>query len=93
MLSYAVAVMDTAGVVEDPGPPTLRVAPSGEWIARFPGLGTIEVRPSGDFSVRVDPSSGGDDDPDCRERALRFGWAEPLSYARRGFAGSSQLRV
>lgn len=83
------AVMDAADLVEDLGPPTLRVAPSGEWIARFPGLGTIEVESSGAFTIHVDPASGGDDDPDRRARALRFGWAEPLSYARRGFACTS----
>lgn len=69
---------------------------SGEvWVGEFPGLGRVEVAPDGATSITVEsapPQIDGEDDhpdagedPELREAALRHGWAEGLSWARRGF--------
>lgn len=54
------------------------------WVGRFPGLGWIEVHVDGDFRVHPEPSDL-PDEARSRGRALTFGWAEPLSWARRGY--------
>lgn len=56
------------------------------WVGTFPGLGSVRVHPDG--TVEVAAAVRPEDDRDTvemRERALRFGWGEPLSFARRGF--------
>jgi hypothetical protein len=58
------------------------------WQAGFPGLGTVSVAPDGSTVVSPEPI-GAADDPAVsaqRERALQFGWAEPLSFTRRGYS-------
>lgn len=62
---------------------------SGElWLAGFPGLGTVTVAADGSTVVKPDPVAASDDAGEFaqRERALQFGWAEPLSFARRGYS-------
>lgn len=52
----------------------------------FPGLGSVRIHPDG--AVDVAAAERPDDDRDTvdqREHALRHGWGEPLSFARRGF--------
>lgn len=52
----------------------------------FPGLGSVQIHPDG--AVDVAAAERPDDDRDTvdqREHALRHGWGEPLSFARRGF--------
>lgn len=55
------------------------------WEGTFDGLGSVRVRPDGDLEVAV---QGADDlDPievEQRAAALRWGWGEPLAWARRG---------
>lgn len=78
----------------DPTVPTLDR--SGDvWVGIFPGLGTVEIGSEGEVTVTVEqaPAATGssDDPPDAaedahlREAALRYGWAEGLSWARRGY--------
>ena len=56
---------------------------SGEpWVGRFPGLGTVRVAVDGGYDVEVDPRLV---DDTAAHDALEFGWAEPLSFIRRGF--------
>lgn len=65
-------------------------APSGDfssdpWIGVLPGLGAVSVTADGDIAVSADRSD--EIDPQTlaqRERALYWGWAEPLSWVRRG---------
>lgn len=56
------------------------------WIGTFRNMGSVTVFSDGAFEIRV---SGADqlDDVTFAEiwSALRYGWAEPLSLARRGF--------
>lgn len=59
---------------------------SAVWVGTFPGFGMVRVHPDGEVEVVAAERPG--DDPDTaelRERALRSGWGEPLSFARRGF--------
>ncbi len=66
---------------------------SGEvWVGVFPGLGSVSIDEEGGIEVSVEPAAPADSDaPDAgeddtlREQALRYGWAEGLSFARRGF--------
>jgi hypothetical protein len=52
---------------------------SGEvWVGRFRGVGEVRVGPDGATEVRCDS-----DDPTA-EASLRHGWADLLSFARRG---------
>ena len=56
------------------------------WLGTFPGLGAVRVNADG--AITVDVANAADlpaDECAARERALRFGWGEPLSFARRGF--------
>lgn len=56
------------------------------WVGVFPGLGAISVGIAGD--IAVSPHGGSDEDPQLvaqRERALRWGWAEPWSWLRRDY--------
>lgn len=65
--------------------PTLD-ATANAWVGVFPGLGSISVDDRGD--VVVSPYGDANDDPTIllqRERALLWGWAEPLSWLRRGY--------
>lgn len=65
------------------------------WIGVLPGLGSVQIARDGSIEITVEPSAPltGDDDehPDAgedaelREAALRHGWAEGLSWARRGY--------
>ena len=56
------------------------------WHGWFDGLGAVRVSPDGGFDIDVDLADGPDDDEQTqRAAALRWGWAEPLSWARRGF--------
>ena len=61
------------------------------WVARMPGLGTVLVAADGGLEVRLEedlPLPGGElrvDSDEQKEAALRHGWGEPLSLARRGF--------
>ena len=62
---------------------------SGElWLAGFPGLGTVTVAADGSTVVTPEPVAGSEEPGALaqRERALQFGWAEPLSFARRGYS-------
>lgn len=57
---------------------------SGEvWVGQFPGLGSIAVGPDG--SVEVIPEADDQEDLYLRAQALRHGWAEGLSFVRRGY--------
>jgi len=56
------------------------------WHGWFDGLGAVRVSPDGGFDIDVDLADGpGDDEQTQRAAALRWGWAEPLSWARQGF--------
>ena len=56
------------------------------WHGWFDGLGAVRVSPDGGFDIDVDLADGPDGDEQTqRAAALRWGWAEPLSWARRGF--------
>ncbi len=69
-------------VTDYPAGPTLDR--SGEvWIGSLPGLGSIAVGPDG--AVDVTAETGGSEDPYLRAQALRYGWAEGLSFVRRGY--------
>lgn len=61
------------------------------WVGVFPGLGRITVAVDG--SVDVEPDPTGSEDHTLREQALRFGWAEGLSWARRGYQLASGSAV
>lgn len=69
-------------VTTDDGSPRLdrSVEP---WLGTFPGLGSITVADDGSVTVEPDPDS--DEVPALLEAALRYGWAEGLSWTRRGF--------
>ena len=54
---------------------------SDPWVAAFPGLGTVRVFEDGQVSVEAASGPGFDQ----RFAALRLGWAEPLSWLRRGY--------
>lgn len=71
------------GAVPTVNPPVDSLAPvlhTGEddWTGTFPGLGTVVVAPDG--ACRVSDAASAD-----AHRALLHGWAELLSWARRGF--------
>lgn len=51
------------------------------WTGTFPGLGTVRVAADGTVEVEAEPG----DEHEARAAALRHGWGEPLSFARRGF--------
>lgn len=56
------------------------------WVGVFPGLGSVSVTSDGEVAVSAECRS--DEDPESlaqRERALRWGWADPLSWWRRGY--------
>lgn len=53
------------------------------WTGYFPGLGSIAVDADGNIDVAAEPSS--EEEMQTRQRALRYGWAEGLSFVRRGF--------
>ena len=64
------------------------------WVGEFPNLGRVLVADDGTVTVEVVnavPASEGEtgrpsvEDHRLRERALRYGWGEPLSWVRRGF--------
>ncbi len=56
------------------------------WLGTFPGLGVVRVEEDGTVTVDVDNADVlTAEERSNRERALRFGWGEPLSFARRGF--------
>lgn len=56
------------------------------WVGVYPGLGEIAVAADGTFVVAVqDAYAPTIEDLRSREDALRHGWGEPLSWARRGF--------
>ncbi len=56
------------------------------WLGTFPGLGEVRVEEDGTVTVDVDNADVlTAEERSNRERALRFGWGEPLSFARRGF--------
>ncbi len=60
---------------------------SGEpWVGSFPGLGRVLVHEDGSVEAQVEPDGAAAPEVAERERALRFGWGEPLSLVRRGFA-------
>lgn len=63
---------------------SIRLVDSGEpWVGEFRGLGRVRVWADGRTEVTAE---AGDKEPVAqREAALRHGWAEPLSWARRGF--------
>ncbi|TXH43227.1 MAG: hypothetical protein E6Q90_07430 [Actinobacteria bacterium] len=77
-----------------PEPPSLDR--SGDtWIGLLPGLGAVRIAPDGGIEVTVEPAATatthGAAHPDAgeseelRAAALRHGWAEGLSWARRGY--------
>lgn len=52
------------------------------WVGSFEPLGRVRVHHDGRFEIDAHPD---DDEPiEIRERALRWGWAEPLAAVRRG---------
>lgn len=53
------------------------------WLGTFPGLGRVEVHADGAISATAEP---GQESIDLRNNALRYGWGEPLSWVRRGYA-------
>jgi hypothetical protein len=56
------------------------------WVGKFPGLGTVSVHADGSFDVVAEPDhSERAEEIGRREDALRYGWAEPLSFVRRGY--------
>ena len=56
------------------------------WVGTFPGLGSVRIHPDGEVEVvAAEQPDDEDDSLEMRERALRFSWGEPLSFARRGF--------
>lgn len=56
------------------------------WFGHFPGLGEIWVTADGSTRVRPEPTPASPDDSlEQRRRALTYGWADPLSWHRRGF--------
>lgn len=63
------------------------------WVARMPGLGAVlvaadgalEVRLEDDLPVALPDGEARVDTEEQKEAALRHGWGEPLSLARRGF--------
>lgn len=60
----------------------VQVDTSGEpWVAQYPGLGTVEVMDDGCVAVM----SVAGRESQQRADALRWGWAEPLSWLRRGY--------
>jgi len=62
--------------------PVVALDTGGEpWRAAFPGLGTVRVFEDGQVSVEVASGPGSDQ----RFAALSLGWAEPLSWLRRGY--------
>ncbi len=67
------------------GPPALDTAVE-PWHGHFPGLGEIWVTADGSTRVRPElaPESAGDS-VEQRRRALTCGWADLLSWHRRGF--------
>ena len=71
-------------MTKDPGPFLDRT--SEPWFGVFPTLGTVRIEADGSYEVDVEPPPSGDaDDAERREAALTFGWALPLSLARRGY--------
>lgn len=68
--------------------PSLERPQSGPWVGLFPGLGSVTVDEGGEVAVAPEEGCGPDDgeDPALREAALRYGWGEALSFARRGFS-------
>lgn len=63
-----------------PGPELARHEPA--WTGAFPGLGTLMVAPDGQVSTQADDP----DESGYGAAALRHGWGDLLSWARRGFA-------
>lgn len=68
--------------------PSLDRPPTGPWVGRFPGLGTVTVAEDGQVTATPEDGTGADDGEELalREAALRYGWGEALSFARRGFS-------
>lgn len=52
------------------------------WLLKFPGLGSATVAEDG--TVTIDPEPG--EDSDLRSEALLYGWADLISWSRRGFS-------
>lgn len=61
------------------------------WVGRWIGVGQVRVWSDGTYEVIADPrSSEGLEEAD---RSLRFGWAEPLSQARRGLHATTGVTL
>lgn len=78
----------------DPSPAPSLDRDSDVWVGTLPGLGSVRVHPDG--AIEVTAADRADDDADTvelRERALRLGWGEALSFARRGFRQSAGAAV
>lgn len=55
------------------------------WEGIFDGLGSVRVHPGGELDITVDGADALDPaELEQRRAALRWGWGEPLAWARRG---------